>query len=224
MLNDLGNPRTPQPLQSWLVYAGGTATTRRPAHAALASRMRTELRPARIADALGEVMVPDHIGDPQIFEIDRVVLAHEIQRGLVVEVGALALQRLMRPLEVAHRFAPALAAFLAARDTLIGLGELLFTPAVVARVLDRFPVSGERPSSPRLCRSHVRWAARVAPGQPGHRRTTMMAYQPSASWEIVTVLGVPCQRAAPTHRDAAPDLGEREALHCRAARRSSYCG
>ena len=47
----------------------------------------TELRPARIADALGEVTIPYHVGDPQIFEIDGVVLAQQRQRGLVVEVG-----------------------------------------------------------------------------------------------------------------------------------------
>jgi len=32
-------------------------------------------RPAGIADALGEVRVADHVGHPQIFEIDGVVLA-----------------------------------------------------------------------------------------------------------------------------------------------------
>ncbi len=67
--------RSPQPLQSWLVYWAGTATTRRPAHAALASRMAPKLRPARVTDALGQVVVPYHVGDLQVFEIDRVVLA-----------------------------------------------------------------------------------------------------------------------------------------------------
>ena len=33
----------------------------------------TERRPARITDALGEMVVPYHVGDPQVFEIDRVV-------------------------------------------------------------------------------------------------------------------------------------------------------
>ena len=58
----------------------------------------TELRPARIADALGEVAIPHHVGDLQIFEIDGVVVAEQLQRRLVVEVGALPLHRLMRPL------------------------------------------------------------------------------------------------------------------------------
>ena len=49
-----------------------------------------ESRPARIADAPGEVTVPDHAGDPQIFEIDGVVLAEQGKRRLVVEVAALS--------------------------------------------------------------------------------------------------------------------------------------
>src|SRR5690242_12168025 len=56
----------------------------------------TELRPTRIMDALSQVMIPYHIGDLQIFEIDGVVLAQQMQRGLVVEVEALALDVLMR--------------------------------------------------------------------------------------------------------------------------------
>ncbi len=47
----------------------------------------TELRPTRIADALGEVVIPYHVGDPQVFEIDRVVLAQQCQRGFVMEIG-----------------------------------------------------------------------------------------------------------------------------------------
>jgi len=35
----------------------------------------TELAPRRITDALGEVFVPYHIGDLQIFEVDGIVVA-----------------------------------------------------------------------------------------------------------------------------------------------------
>src|SRR5579859_3469333 len=69
-----------------------------------------ELRPARISEALSQVMVPDHVSDPQIFQGDGVVLAQEIQRGLVVEVRALSLHRLMRLGELVHGFAAPLAA------------------------------------------------------------------------------------------------------------------
>src|SRR6476660_9910076 len=56
-------------------------------------------RPAGIADALGEVRGADHVGHPQIFERDRVVLAQQVQGGLVVEVLSLALHPLLGPLE-----------------------------------------------------------------------------------------------------------------------------
>src|SRR5262249_14861229 len=47
--------------------------------------------PARIADALGEVVIPHHIRNPHIFKIDHVVLAQQGERGLVMEVATLAL-------------------------------------------------------------------------------------------------------------------------------------
>ena len=47
-----------------------------------------ESRPARIADAPGEVVIPYHAGDPQVFQIDRVVGSEQGERRLVVEVRA----------------------------------------------------------------------------------------------------------------------------------------
>jgi hypothetical protein len=55
-----------------------------------------ECRPARIGDALGEVVIPDHIADLQAFVIDRVVLTSQRQRGLVAKVLALTTRHLMR--------------------------------------------------------------------------------------------------------------------------------
>lgn len=52
--------------------------------------------PARIADALDLLMVPRHIRGPQILAIDRVVLAHQHQSRLLMEVGSLASHRPMR--------------------------------------------------------------------------------------------------------------------------------
>src|SRR5262249_9918043 len=46
----LAHAPPPQPLQSWLVSAGGTATTRRPAYAALAARMARNC--AQLASAM----------------------------------------------------------------------------------------------------------------------------------------------------------------------------
>src|SRR5258708_40289635 len=51
-------------------------------------------RPARIADAFGEVVIADQVGDLQVFEIDRIVGSEQRERRLVVEVAALSLHLL----------------------------------------------------------------------------------------------------------------------------------
>src|SRR5215469_614768 len=45
--------------------------------------------PPRIRDALGEMFVPYHVGDPQLFEIEGIVGSEHIECGLRVKVGAL---------------------------------------------------------------------------------------------------------------------------------------
>jgi hypothetical protein len=55
-----------------------------------------ERRPARIGDAFGKVVVPDHVGRLQVLMIDGVILAHQLERYLVVEVLSLSLHLLMR--------------------------------------------------------------------------------------------------------------------------------
>ena len=70
-------------------------------------------------------------------------LLQQLERGLVVEVGALPLHRLMRPLEVAHRFPPAVAALLATGDAALRLRQLLLAAPIVAWVLDHLPVGGD---------------------------------------------------------------------------------
>src|SRR5260370_7537853 len=55
-----------------------------------------ELRPARIRAARGQAVVPYHVGDLQVFEIDRVVGGNERERGLVVELPSLPLPLFMR--------------------------------------------------------------------------------------------------------------------------------
>ena len=47
--------------------------------------------PARITDALGEMTIPYHIGDPQIFESRSCRTAQQETRRLVMEIGPLAL-------------------------------------------------------------------------------------------------------------------------------------
>src|SRR5262249_52668512 len=37
-----------------------------------------ELRPASVRDGLGQVVIADHVGDPQVFRIDHVIRAQEV--------------------------------------------------------------------------------------------------------------------------------------------------
>jgi hypothetical protein len=55
-----------------------------------------ERAPPRITDRLGEVVILDHIRDPQVLVIDCVVGSHERERGLVMKVGSLAAYDQMR--------------------------------------------------------------------------------------------------------------------------------
>src|SRR6185437_4535104 len=87
----------------------------------------TELRPACIADALGEVVVPDHIFDLQFFEVDGVVVPEQLQRRLVVEIEPLTQDVMMSSLEMTHRLASALAPLLTTRDDALRLLQLLLT-------------------------------------------------------------------------------------------------
>jgi hypothetical protein len=69
-------------------------------------------RPARIGDALGEVVVLDHVGRVQVFVIDRIVRPHQGERRLMVKILPLALQLLMRLGKQRYRLAPTMAALL----------------------------------------------------------------------------------------------------------------
>jgi hypothetical protein len=68
-------------------------------------------------DALGEMVILEHVGRLQVFVINCVVLTNQLERCLVMEVLPLALHFLMRLGEQCHRLAPTCAAFLAARNT-----------------------------------------------------------------------------------------------------------
>jgi len=64
-------------------------------------------------NALGEVVVLDHIGRLQRFVLDCVVLPHECERCLMVKVLSLAAHRLMLLGQESHCFASAVAPLLA---------------------------------------------------------------------------------------------------------------
>jgi len=86
------------------------------------------------------MLIPDHVGDLQVFVIDRVVLTHQLERRLVVKVGSLAAYRLMRPCQYSHRLAPAMAAFLAPTHPALRGFERAFRLAIPARREDAHAV------------------------------------------------------------------------------------
>jgi hypothetical protein len=55
------------------------------------------------------VVVLDQIGDLQVLVIDHIMLAHQCDRCLVVEVSSLATHRQMRLRQYGHGLSPALA-------------------------------------------------------------------------------------------------------------------
>src|SRR5215472_18713211 len=76
------------PLQFWLVYAGGTATTHLPAYAALLVRLaRNAAQPASLMLLARWGFRTIHSADLQFFQIDRGILGQQGERGLVVEGG-----------------------------------------------------------------------------------------------------------------------------------------
>ncbi len=166
-----------------------------------------EPRPAGIADALGEAAVPQQVGDLQVFQIDRVVGAQQRQRRLVVEVGPLSPDRLVRASEARDGLAPSVAAPLAARDAALRLCQLLLPPPVVAGILDD---PGVRRDEEDL-QPHV--DARLLAGRwqrpCGHLGTGKRDIPAIRLFAERDRLGRALQGAGPAHRDAS-ELGEDE--------------
>jgi hypothetical protein len=160
-----------------------------------------ELRPARVTDGLGKAPIPHQVGDPQVFEIDRVVLAQQRQRGFVMEVGALALDVLMRLAELGDGFAPSLAALLAASDAAVRFDQLLLPAPIVTGILHRQPISGdEKDSQAHVNTCLVAGRRQGLRGRLGAREDGIPAVRLFADGDG---LGCAFQRAAPTHRHAA---------------------
>jgi hypothetical protein len=67
-------------------------------------------------DALGEAVVPEHVGRLHVFMIDRIVVLKQDKRNSVMKVLPLALHREMRLRQQLHCLATASAPFLAATD------------------------------------------------------------------------------------------------------------
>ena len=135
------------------------------------------------------MVVRDHIGRLQVFVIHHVVLAHTGQRRLVVKVLPLPAHLLMRFRQQRDRFASADAALLAPRDAPLGRLQRPFGFAVPAGGEDACAIGegGECLNA----KVDPRLLACGGKGCIGTSAQEKQAYQPSASLEIVTVLGVP---------------------------------
>jgi hypothetical protein len=117
-------PSANTPLQSWLVEACGNRDHLTPGACCFAREDGPKRGPAYVVDARGEGVV----ADLHVFERDRVVLAQQGKRRLVLEVAPLPLHLLVRALEQRYGRAAALTALLAAGDALVRLGEVRACP------------------------------------------------------------------------------------------------
>ena len=84
----------------------------------------SKLPPRRIRYGLGEFVVPEHIGYLQVFEIDHIVVRHQLEGNFMVEVGALPLDLPVCFGPSDGGFPPPLAAFWATRHCSIGPGKV----------------------------------------------------------------------------------------------------
>ena len=87
----------PHPEQSCDVYCGGTPHHRDTVQLAVIDQPRPELRPGRVADRLGQVVIPDHVAHLQVFKDDQVVRLDQRPRRLNGEVFTLPLHLQMLP-------------------------------------------------------------------------------------------------------------------------------
>src|SRR5262245_8618133 len=111
-----------------------------PGACSLESENGQKRRPACVRNRLGEVVIPDHVGDPQIFMINRIVLARQLERRLVMEVLSLAAYCLMRLGKNADCFTPAIAPLLSLRDAPLAFREIPFCLTVAAGREDARPI------------------------------------------------------------------------------------
>jgi putative transposase len=104
-----------------------------------ARKYQDELIPSRVTDALGEMMILHHPFDVQIFHGDRVELAYDLERRLVMKIGALASDLLMLPGQKLNRLASPIAPLVrTARDSALRSLQFAFRLSEKFRVLDCF--------------------------------------------------------------------------------------
>jgi hypothetical protein len=135
------------------------------------------------------MVVPEHVGRVQVLMIDRVVLLHERQCRLAMTVLPLSPYLQTRLGEQYHSLAPAIAPTLPPRDTPLGHLQRTLRLAVPTRVEDaRLVGVVARHSIPRSIPVSCPLGGNGCTRASAQEKQT---YQPAASREIVSVLGVP---------------------------------
>jgi hypothetical protein len=124
----------------------------------LESKDGQEHAPPRIRDALGEMVVLDHVSDPQIFMIDHIVGLDKRGGLLVVEIAPLAGDVLLRLGQQRDGFAAPAAAFRASCDSPLAAAQIRLRLAVVAGSEARLPAG---PKAPIACGGPVPARPRV---------------------------------------------------------------
>ncbi len=100
-----------------------------------------ELVPARVTDAFGEMVIPDHPAHVQIFDGDVIVTSNHIQRRLVVKVGTLPFDMQVLPRQNIDCLpAPVAALVLSARNGALCSLEFTFGGAVMFRVFNSLAI------------------------------------------------------------------------------------
>src|SRR5262249_52409525 len=95
-----------------------------------------ERTPPGILDALGKMVVPEHVGCLQVLVVDGVVGLNQSPSHLVMKVLSLAARVLMRPGKQRHRLASAVASLLAPAHPALGDLQRPFGLAIPARRQD----------------------------------------------------------------------------------------
>jgi hypothetical protein len=103
-----------------------------PSVSCIANKDAQERRPARILDALGERVVPDHAGRLQVFEVNGVVLLYQLTSFLVMEVLPLAFDLLVCSGKKLDRLRAAIAPPRAPGDAPLAAAQIRLGPAIVA--------------------------------------------------------------------------------------------
>ena len=163
--------------------------------------------PTGIRDALSKGVILNHVTDPQVFMVYRVVLPNQRERRLVVKILPLVADVLMRSGEERDGLASPMAPLLAPRHSALAASQIGVRLAIVTRRGDRLPVGqrgeGLQPQiNSRLLAGARNWLYGHVRAGESHMPTVSLMRDRDG-------LGHALNRARPMHADA-PNLGEDE--------------